>query len=401
MNSRQMAYGYMLMNSRGVQPSEAYLRSLAGKTIDLVDKGYGAFKDPANFQALRSSIHGATRADELVYTANTGYGLEWIPENWQAQIWEQVRQSLIMDTLMQRMMVVEAGGQPGSVVYIPLEGSDPTFYKGAEATDVADDLTPKPLVDPTRLGTGQVAVTPNKGMAIVYVSTEMIEDSIVPVLSQLDFQINEAFKEQIEYLALNGDTETAANTNINVIDGTPASGTTAPSYLITDGMAKYALVTGTSTSSDGGALTSQDFLDARGMMPNNLISDPAKLVYISDNSTMLKALALTDWKDISVSLAPTQEHGVLTQAWGSPYFGSGQFAKAYTAGGISATTANNTKGRLMCVAPQYWAMVWKRKVSFKTQELIKEDVTEVVSSFRVAFRYRSAGAATCVYNLTV
>ena len=401
LNSREMAYGYMLLKSRGKPVSDDYIRSMAGKTIELVDKGYGAFKDPTNYQSLRSSIRNAKRADELVYTANTGYGLEWIPENWQTQLWETARQGLVMDTLMSRMMVVEASGQPGSVVYIPLEGSDPTFYKGAEATDVGADLEPKPLVDSSRLGTAQVAVTPGKGMSRVIVSTEMLEDSIVPVLSQLDKQFNQAFGEEIEYLALNGDTTATASTNINLIDGTPATGTSAPSYLITNGMLMYALVTGSSTSSDGGALTSGDFLDARGLMPNNLISDPAKLVYISDNSTMLKALALSDWKDISVSLAPTQERGVLTQAWGSPYLGSGQMAVAYTDGKISATAGNNTKGRLLCIAPQYWAMVWKRKVTFKTFEDIDTDTTKVVSSFRVAFQYRSAGASTCIYNLTV
>ena len=91
----------------------------------------------------------------------------------------------------------------------------------------------------------------------------------------------------------------------------------------------------------------------------------------------------------------------MTQAWGSPYLGSGQMAVAYTDGKISATAGNNTKGRLLCIAPQYWAMVWKRKVTFKTFEDIDTDTTKVVSSFRVAFQYRSAGASTCIYNLTV
>jgi hypothetical protein len=407
LNSRQMGYGYKLLRANGQQPSLDYMRAMAGKTIETVERmattlpGANDFR-AANYQSLRSSIGGATRADEIVNTATAASAGNWVPgESWETQLWESIRQNLIMDNLMNDMMVIEADNRPGATTYVPLEGSDPTFYKAAENTDVGSDLQPAPLVDPSQLGAGQVAVTPLKGMARVIVSTEMIEDSIIPVLAQLDKQFNEAFQEEVEYLFLNGDTTTTASTNINLIDGTPAGGTSAPSYLITDGALKYALVTGTSTSDDGGTLTSQDFLDARGLLPNNIKSDPGKMIYISDNSTQLKALALTDWKDISVSTQPTQETGVITRAWGTPYFGSGQMALANSAGKISATAGNNTLGRLLLIVPKYWAMVWKRKVTFKTMEDIDTDTTKVVSSFRLAFQERGAGASTCIYNLTV
>jgi HK97 family phage major capsid protein len=404
LNSRQMGYGYKLLRAKGVQPTDAYMRNFAGKIIETVERGPKRHDDVSrgHFQALRSSIGGATRANEVFNTASTSSGSEWVPdESWETEVWEAVRQNLIMDMAMNDMMVIEADSRPGSAVMVPLEGSDPTFYKAAENTTVGADLLPGVLVQPSALDAAQVSVTPLKGMAITYVSTEMLEDSIVPVLAQLDKQFNRKFQEQIEYLFLNGDTVTTASTNINLIDGTPASGVTAPSYLITDGALKYALVTGSSTSRDGGALTTQDFLDTRGLLPNNLVTDPGKIMYISDNSVQLKALALTDWKDISVSTMPTQESGTITKAWGSPYLASGQMALANTAGKISATAGNNTLGRLLCIVPEYWAMVWKRHIKFTTDEDHKRDVTEIVASFRIAFQERSAGAATCSYNITV
>lgn len=408
LNARQMGFGYQLMTSlrNPITPSQGYMRSLAGKLIEEVDRGYAAFHDPENYKALRSSIRGATRADELIHTDNTGYGTEWVPgESWETQVWEAVHQNLIMDTLMREMMIIEASPNPGSTTYVPLEGADPTFYKAPEATDIGDDLQSKPLVDPTRPGSAQVSVTPGKGMAWTEISTEMIEDSIVPVLPTYEKQYQRKFNEQVEYLFLNGDVETSGSTNINLIDGTPASGTGAPSYLITDGALTYALVTGgeagLTTKKDGGVLTSGDFLDARGLMPNNIQTDPTKLIYISDNGVQLKTLRLTDWKDISVSLNPTQESGTINTVWGSSYLASGQMAKANSAGKISATSGNNVKGRLLCISPEYWAMVWKRHITFKTEENIKSDTTLIVSTFRLAFRYRSAGASTCVYNLTV
>jgi len=401
LNARQMLYGHQLLQSiQKPRPmSESYLRHMAGKLIEEVDKGYAGYKDVSNYKAIRSALGGATRADELVHTGNTGAGEDWIPESWSASLWEVIRQDLIMEALQRDMMILEASGEPGSSKKVPLEAADPTWYSAAENTDVAADLQPKPLVDPSTLGTANVEVTPGKAMVRVIVSTEMVEDSIVPVLAQLDKQISRSAQDTIENLFLNGDTETGASANINLIDGTPAGGTTAPVYLVTDGALKYALVTGTSTSQSGGVLTSDDFLDARGLLPNNLLPDPTRMIFISDNSTMLKSLRLTDWKDISVSLAPTQESGIITMAWGTQYLGSGQMATANTAGKIPAAGA--ALGRLLLVVPEYWAMVWKRQIRFNTQEDIDTDTTKVVGSLRVAFKARSAGAATVIYNLTV
>ena len=403
LNARQMLYGYQLLQSiqKPRTMSESYMRHMAGKTIELAEKGYAGYKDVSNYKAIRSSIGGATRADELVHTGNTGSGLEWIPESWSASLWEVIRQDLIMEALQRDMMILEASGEPGSSKKVPLEAADPTWYSAAENTDVDSSLQPAPLVSPSPLGTANVEVTPGKAMVRVIVSTEMIEDSIVDVLPQLDRQISRSAQDTIENLFLNGDTETAASTNINLIDGTPASGTIAPVYLVTDGALKYALVTGSSTSKSGGVFTSDDFLDARGLLPNNLLPDPRRMIYISDNRTMLKALRLTDIKDISVFRNPTLESGELMAIWGTQYLASAQMAKANSAGKISATGSNNTKGRLLNIVPEYWAMVWKRQIRFNTQEDIDTDTTKVVGSLRVAFKARSAGAATVIYDLTV
>ncbi len=401
LNARQMLYGYQLLQSiQKPRPmSESYMRHMAGKIIEVAEKGYTGFKDVSNYKAIRSSIGGTTRADELVHTGNTGAGLEWIPESWSASLWEVIRQDLIMEALQRDMMILEASGEPGSSKKVPLEAADPTWYSAAENTDVGADLQPKPLVDPSTIGTANVEVTPGKAMVRVIVSTEMIEDSIVSVLPQLDKQISRSAQDTIENLFLNGDTETAASTNINLIDGTPAGGTSAPVYLVTDGALKYALVTGSSTSQSGGVLTSDDFLDARGLLPNNLVPDPRRMIFISDNRTMLKSLRMTDIKDIAIFRNPTIESGELMAIWGTQYLASAQMATANSAGKIPAAGAS--LGRLLNIVPEYWAMVWKRQIRFKTEEDIDTDTTKVVGSLRVAFKARSAGAATVIYNLTV
>ena len=405
LNSREMGYGYQLLKASNQPISDDYLRNMAGKTIDQVAKGSSAFRNDKSYYAVRSALRNATRADELVYTTNTGFGAEWIPDMWETQAWDVARQELVFDTMTKDMMVLQVDNRPGSTATVPLVDSDPTFFKANENKSVGDDLEAKPLVDPSHLGTAKVEITPVKGMARVIVTEEMIEDSIIPVLSQLDQQFTAAFAEQMESLLINGDTDTTASTNINLIDGTPAGGTSAPAYLITDGILKYALVTGgaagLTTKDAGGVLTTKDFIKARSLLARNLISDPAKLVFFSDNDVFLKMLDVTDVKDLSVFRNPTIESGVLFNLWGSPYLQSGQMALANTAGKISATAGNNTLGRIGCFYPRYWAMVWKRQIKFATMPDIRSDTTEVVASFRVAFKNRSASAASVIYNLTV
>ncbi|KKM84802.1 hypothetical protein LCGC14_1295430 [marine sediment metagenome] len=176
LNSRQMGYGYQLLKASGQPISEDYRRNMAGKTIDLVAKGQSAFRNDKSYYAVRSAIRNATRADELVYTTNTGAGAEWIPDMWETQAWDVARQELVFDTMTRDMMVLQVDGRPGSTATIPLVDSDPIFYKANENKSVGADLQPKPLVDPSHLGTAKVEVTPVKGMARVIVTEEMIED---------------------------------------------------------------------------------------------------------------------------------------------------------------------------------------------------------------------------------
>jgi hypothetical protein len=402
MDAGEMAYGFMLLRSKGREVSEPYKRALHAKALERVAQGPASNRKSAQtaFRSIRSTV--PTRADELMNTGNTGKGAEWIPEFWVNTLWEKARSQRIMGAVEAAgMWDIEIPMNGGSSGTVPLEGSDPVWHSASENQSIGTSGRAEPLVDPSEVGTGKVTVTPGKAMSRVLISTELLEDSIVPVLPQLMRQYEESFVDVLEYLFLNADTVTTASTNINLIDGTPASGTSAPVYLVTNGSLKYALVTGSDTSRDGGTLSSSDFLLTRKKMPNANRADPKKLLYISDTDTELKALELLDVKTQDVFSGATIENGVLTGIWGTPYLSSAQMALANSAGKISATAGNNTLGRILCVYPQYWAMVWKRKVQFKTEEDIEADVTKVVSSMRVAFQARGAGASTVSYNLTV
>ena len=332
-------------------------------------------------------------------------GTDWVGKYYEPQLWETARAQRMMSSLEAAGMWAIEVPEGASSADVPLEGADPTWHFAAENANVGATGEPSPLVDPTQAATAKVSVTPSKAMVYLPVSAELFEDSIIPLLPQLTRQLEESAADQIEYLALNADSETAASTNINKIDGTPASGTSAPTYLMTDSVLKYALVTGgaagLTTKRDGGTLDSSDFVLTRAMLPDAIASNPSKLVYVSDTATMLKAIQLTDVKDMSVYDKYTLGEGWLYNLWGTPYMASAQMAKADTTGKISVTAANNAFGRIICIYAPYFALVWKRHVKFNTVENYKTDVTEIVGSMRLAFKVRGAGVSAVSYHLTV
>jgi HK97 family phage major capsid protein len=56
-------------------------------------------------------------------------------------------------------------------------------------------------------------------------SSELNEDSLIPIIANYRNQAVRAMQNAIDNVIINGDTATAINTNVNLIDGTP---TTSP-----------------------------------------------------------------------------------------------------------------------------------------------------------------------------
>lgn len=407
LNAKQMALGYLLLRAShrphtaayNTPVSEDYYRAMRSKVMDRVKLGSDRWHDSSNFYAARNA---AFRANEVMsVTSASQEGYDWIGTYYPSELWEVARASRIMDAVEAAgLWVIEIpDGQHSAVV--PLEGSDPTWYSAAAAISVdTTTFTSLPLVDETQITTANTTVTPGKAMMRILVATELIEDSVIPILAQLDRQADESAQNQIEYLFLNADSDTTASTNINLIDGTPGTGISAPSYLVTDGVLKYALVTGSSTSRDGATFDSTDFLKTQGLLPVANSADPEKLLFVSDIKTRLKAMEFTDLKTYSEQEdGGTIKTGRINMIYGVQYLASAQMATANSAGKIPAAGA--ALGRLACIYAPYWAMVWKRHITFKTAEDIEGDVTKIVGSMRLAFKARGAGASTVTYNLTI
>lgn len=391
-----MAFGQMVLRNKGIQVSDEYKRVMFARAAEAVKANNSVFADPA----VRSSIPFSTlRANEVSISTASGAGDEWVSIAWSSNLWEKARSNRIVNELIGKGMRAEEVPQGAESIYILTEGADPTVYTIAQNAD-ATSGRPTPNVAMTRPGTGRVLLTPGElGMAVAF-SDVYEEDAIIRVSSQYQAQMQQKAEETIEQLFINGDTATGATTNINLIDGTPGTGTSTPYYIASDGALKYALVTGSSTSRDGGVLDENDFRLTLKLFGSAVRSRKQQLAFVIDPDTHNTALDIAAIKtdDVKMSNA-TITAGMIMKLYGVDVFESGFMPLANSAGKVPA--AGGTLGRILGVYAPFWAMGWKRRITVETDRDILSGVNIIVAKMRLGFAARGADAAVASYNLTI
>ena len=377
---------------------EGFLRTLAHRQMDFLRSEKDS--DDPMISFVRSAY---TRADDFMATDITGQGLEWVGVMYGTKIWELARIQPITDALLKRGMMELEVPDGANSVWVPLEGADPTFYTTSQANDSDATNRPEVVVNVEFVGTDRVQVTPGELTGAVGYTDIQAEDSLFDVASQINQQLNKKGPEVIEGLAFNGDTVVTASTNINLIDGTPGTGLSKPYYLASDGILKLPLVTATTLSRDAAnAHSEDDYRLTKAKLPDELVANPEGLMFVEDVQTYEKALDIAAIKTLDVAGQNyTLVTGKVTPMYGVEVFRTGRMALANTAGKISATPGNNIRGRIACVYPQYWAMVWKRRISFEQARYPMSKVNVVIASLRIAFRRRSNNAASLSFNVAV
>ena len=335
-----------------------------------------------------------TTANVMYTTGSSHVGEDWVGTAYAQQIWQQIR------ALTQIVAKIPTVTIPDgySSEYFPLESTDPTWYKVAEAS-VSDDtaLIPLPTITASYATTATKQMTVAKMGCRVLYSGEQAEDSLMAFVPQLQDQIVKAGAEQLEHAVIDGDTETAGTTNINAIGG--AISATAM-YMLWNGFRKVALVTGSSKSrSAAGGLSEDDYLETMFLLGSNgmAAADLQKCGFIIGPNTYKASLKLAALKTQDVWANATLESGVLTKIWGYNIFPSwfmhmkSTVRKANTAGKVDQTTpANNAYGAILAVRWDQWKFGNKRKVTIESTRIANADVTEIVALARCGLAYRDA-----------
>ncbi len=410
-----------LMTDRGIPMSETFVRAMTHKVVDGATSGK-MFRDgevgaKVARHARRMGVDGLlaevsnpyARADELMASdSGAGKGQDWVGTYYATTAWDFIRQEPITQQLIQRGMMEEDIPAGAKTVIVPTVGADPTIYAANEANDTVDTgLFTEATATPSYQGTGSVTVSANELRAVVYRTLRLEETSVISVAQELNRSLQLAFAEAYEYVLVNGDTETSGNTNINLIDGTPASAPSKPKYLVSNGFLKSPLVTTTTYSRDNGtaALTDADYLSTVSLLPGTIVSSMTRNgVFLVDYRTYLKTLQLASLKTVdSVGSAATIINGELRGVWGVPVLNSGQMGLANTAGKIASSSPSTTNiyGRILFVVPRYWKAFWGRQLTIETDRDVRNSTTIIAAHMVAGIAKRSTDGAAVSYRVVV
>jgi len=388
-----LALGITIMNkAKNRHASEDMYKALAMKMIDKEEHREA-------MGSLAMKMDKALKGDEIMYATLSSYGDEWVGVEYSRDLWKKVRLATPILAKMPQMEIPQ--GNESSV--IPLESTDPTWYKVAEATDHTSSR-PDVTVTASQAGTANKTITVGKLGARVDWSGELGEDSLIPMLPQLREQLIVSGAEALENAIINGDDATATVTNINDIAGTPA-GTEV--FMMFDG---FRLVGLTNNSRDAGSHDVDDYLLTMKEMGNAGINglDINKTAFIIGPQEYYSLLREEEVKTQDVFSKATLENGNIVGLWGRPLIVSNQMCAgsddrlSNTAGKVDIdTTTNNTKGSIVAVRWDQWKFAWKRRMTIEVDRWPESDTNMIVAMIRCGLGYRDTAAAAVSYNVTV
>lgn len=343
------------------------------------------------------------KANELNASDITGQGLEWLGYAYDSQVWETARNIQVYKTMMARGMIEKPVAQGEKGAYVPIESDDLTVYGGVEGNSVDSTGRPETVYKIQPQTTSTALVQPGTFRTATAYTFQLQEDSFVDMAQEANRKIRIALEENIERAFINADSDATANTNINKIDGTPTStGLTKDYYLEFDGLRKSPLVTSTAYSRSGTTLAVDDYRQTWALLGSNQAAHKENIFFLIDFSTFQATLDLLPvlTKDVAGD-KNSLFTGELTDLWGIPVLMSGFMGLSNTAGKVSVTAGNNTKGQILAVYAPYWAFVFKRNLTIEMQRSPDSESFEFYGSMRFALKRRSASAAAITYNVTV
>lgn len=328
-----------------------------------------------------------TKANEAMHSTQAGYGDEFVPTEMANRVVEKSRD---MSFVMSKIPSENIIKMPSNPYDMPVEGGDPTWYNAAEQTG----YTPTEYTK-SKAGTSKMTFSAAKLAASVAVSAELTEDSIVNIQGMLETKFAKSWAEQLDYMLINGDEATGANTNINLIDGTPTAGT---NYLGMDGAIKKAFTD--SCTLDVGTLDLADFRSVRKLHGVRGL-DPSKLLCVVNGQTYFKALSLAQVETIEkAGSMATVVNGQLAMIDGMqvvPTYGA--LGLANSAGKIPS--AGGTLGRFVTLyLPNVFVGI-KREMKIVVEYYGKTDQYIITAHGRADVQFAEAGTCAMGYNITV
>jgi HK97 family phage major capsid protein len=378
-------------------------------TLDAMDMlhGYVLLRSAKSFQgvteryanALAHKVHKAgmtgLKADELTYSTQVGFGDEWVPDLWSAQIWNKARLENVILPLFRSIEM------PSNPFELPIEGTDPTVYFVPETKNETDQTlagSANPIPD-SKIGSGKVQLDAKKLALRVGFSAELVEDAILPVLNIYREQAMRAITDSIDFVLLNGDTEAAATGNINSDNGAPASNAR---YMAFNGLRKLGLITNTANRLDGAnaAIDLAKMRSTRFTMDAKYSARPSDLAWILDGGSYAKLLAASEFLTMDkAGPMATAQTGQIGFADGAPVLVSAEMPLTEADGKVG--TGTNNRGQAVCVYRPGWFVGYRRRIAVSVDYLPYYDSYQLTATVRLAFANFDTDVSATLFNLAV
>lgn len=382
-----------------VIPDESFINHLKMKIAQEIETRPFTGRDASAMKAILP--FKSMKADELMATDITAQGTEWLSTFYVMQSWRDAEEdNQLLNLLRARRM--QSVTVPRGVNQVEFKTTDKgsTLYMRGEPNSLDATGRPEITVNPSSPVTGNITKTLEEHVVAVVVSHRLELQSLLQTAAEIQWDTAQALGEGLESAIINGDTRTAASTNINLIDDTPATGLQKPLYLAWNGLRYEPLVTVAAQRRDGGALSSDDYLNTLALFPHKIQARVRDLLFVIDPKTKNATRKLTDIKTKDVAGDEnTLFTGQIPDLFDVEVYTSAQLALSNSAGKIPA--AGGTLGQIMAIYAPFTAYGRQQDIIVESQRDILSGATTFVSNIYHVFMTRQANSTMLSYNLTV
>jgi hypothetical protein len=280
------------------------------------------------------------------------------------------------------------------------------------AEQINDDAYTTSPYAPSPTPSNRATLTAKKFTIQQVWSGELNEDSILAYVPFIREQLGKSVGFHLGSAFYNGDTDATATTNINKIDGTPAS---TKHYLAFNGIRKSWLITTTAQGKDmAGALDVSEIFRARaklngaansidaGATSPNWGRSAKDLLLVCDMDTLLQLMNSNDFVTVEkYGAAATVLTGELGRAYGIPVVCPAYALKTFTDGKMQAAVTNNTKGEISVLNPRGFLAGGRADVAFYMERIQRTDQFLMELYVRKAMTQFNSKVVAGVFNITV
>ena len=324
---------------------------------------------------------------KAMYSTGTGVGDEWVPTFMSSQLYDLYRLTPSLESM------IPAFEMPTNPYTWPIKTSGATMYRAAEAAVANPDQLTQ-----SNIGTSNITFTAETFATVVATSPQLIEDSIIPIVQEINAELAFEMRSRYESMLINGDnTATHRDTGKSYTSVNAESYEDGLRYIATDDSKKFHAQSTTAGEGDGAsAFTAKDLRAARKEM-GKMGQNPADCVYVTNVDVWYKILSMDQFaKPGDYGAGNTWASGTLQMIDGCQLYLSEHMSNVENILGPVTNTSTGAYSSFLCFNKTAFKIGSKRGVEVEFEKDIKTQQFAFVSTMRKSFKKMTASTLSPV-----